>query len=184
MEYYYQIIIDYLFSVHMYYNFREFYYKPINWRTLLLEMITNNDDTEEGPKIEEIYMKVAEKGYDAGKYDIQYHEPTSLIEEKNKDDYNYDYIKVSNKKDDKKVKRLRVQSKILYKDPVEYKYGITPYVPSYSDAILLSNSRKSSYQSQNVITLLIYYMFTSSRLFFSSVYLNVHVDILFDDVTN
>ena len=61
-------------------------------------------------------MKVAEKGYDAGKYDIQYHEPTSLIEEKNKDDYTYDYIKVSNKKDDKKVKRLRVQSKILYKD--------------------------------------------------------------------
>ena len=106
-----KLLLIILFSAHICYNFSEnFTTKPINWRDTSLD----NDDTEEGPKVEEKYMKVAEKGYDAGKYDIQYHEPTSLIEEKNKDDYTYDYIKVSNKKDDKKVKRLRVQSKILY----------------------------------------------------------------------
>lgn len=146
-----KLLLILLFSVHICYNFSEnFTAKPINWRDTSLDNETNNDDAEEGPKIEEKYIEVAEKGYDAGKYDIQYHEPTSLIEEKNKDDYNYDYIKVSNKKDDKQVKRLRVQSKILYKDPVEYKYGITPYVPSYSDAILLSSSRKSSYQFSKI----------------------------------
>lgn len=146
-----KLLLIILFSVHICYNFSEnFTTKPINWRDTSLDNETNNDDIEEGPKVEEKYMKVVEKGYDAGKYDIQYHEPTSLIEEKNKDDYNYDYIKVSNKKDDKQVKRLRVQSKILYKDPIEYKYGITPYVPSYSDAILLSNSRKSSYQVSKI----------------------------------
>lgn len=146
-----KLLLIILFSVHICYNFSEnFTAKPINWRDTSLDNETNDDDTEEGPKVEEKYMKVAEKGYDAGKYDIQYHEPTSLIEEKNKDDYNYDYIKVSNNKDDKQVKRLRVQSKILYKDPVEYKYGITPYVPSYSDAILLSSLRKSSYQFSKI----------------------------------
>ncbi len=40
-----------------------------------------------------------------------------LIEEKNKANFNYDYIKLSNNKQDDQVKRLRVQSKILYKDP-------------------------------------------------------------------
>lgn len=132
-----------LFSLHILYNFKEnFTSIPINWRDTSLDDV---EDEEEGPKIEQKYIEVAEGGYNAGKYDIQYHEPEDLIEEKNKDDYNYDYIKVSRKKDDKQVKRLRIQSKILYKNPIDYKYGITPYVPSYYDTILLSKLRPRSY---------------------------------------
>lgn len=146
-----KLLLIILFSLHICYNFSEhFTSTPINWRDTSQDNEINDSETDEGPKIEEKYIEVAEKGYDAGKYDIQYHEPTSLIEEKNKEDYNYDYIKVSNNEKDKQVKRLRVQSKILFKDPVEYKYGITPYVPSYSDTILLSNFRKTSYQFSKI----------------------------------
>lgn len=132
-----KLLLIILFSVHIWYNFSEsFTNMPINWKDPSIDYEAN--ETKAKNSEESIYY--------AGKYDIQYHEPTSLIEKKNKDYYIYDYIKVSNKKEDKQVKRLRLQGKILYKDPVEYKYGITPYVPSYSDAILLSSSRKPSYQ--------------------------------------
>ena len=61
-----KLLLIILFSVHICYNFSEnFTTKPINWRDTSLDNETNNDDTEEGPKIEEKYMKVAEKGYDA-----------------------------------------------------------------------------------------------------------------------
>ena len=133
-----------LFSVHILYNFKEhFTSTPINWRDTSLDDVVEEED--EGPKIEEKYLEVAESGYDAGKYDVQYHEPEDLIEEKNKDDYTYDYIKVSRKKGEKEVKRLRIQSKILYNNPVDYKYGITPYVPSYYDTVLLSKLRPHTY---------------------------------------
>jgi len=39
---------------------------------------------------------------------------------------------------------LRVLSKILYNDPVNYKYGITPYVPSYTDTVILASLRKKN----------------------------------------
>jgi len=144
-----KLLLILLFSVHICYNFSEnFTTTPINWRD------TSQDDMkkeeEEGPKVDEKYLEVAEHGYEAGKYDIQYHEPVDLIEEKNKDDFNYDYIKVSNNQDDKQVKRLRAQSKILYKNPVDYKYGITPYVPSYSDTVLLTSSRNKSYNFSKI----------------------------------
>ena len=88
-------------------------------------------------------MEVAEHEYEAGKYDIQYHETNDQIEEKNKDDYNYDYIKIIDKNNkETSVRRLRIQSKILFKNPIDYKYGITPYIPSYTDTVLLSRLRK------------------------------------------
>ena len=138
-----KLLLILLFSIHMLYNFKEnFTAIPINWRDTSMD---NMEEEDKGPKIEQKYLDVAEGGYDAGKYNIQYHEPEELIEKKNKDDYNYDYIKVSPNDEDKQVKRLRVQSKILYKDPIEYKYGITPYVPSYTDSILLSKLRPNGY---------------------------------------
>lgn len=143
-----KLLLILLFSLHICHNFSEhFTTTPINWRD------TSQDDLEkeeEGPKVDEKYLEVAEHGYEAGKYDIQYHEPVDLIEEKNKDDFNYDYIKVSNNKDDKEVKRLRAQSKILYNNPVDYKYGITPYVPSYSDTVLLTSLRKKSHNFSKI----------------------------------
>lgn len=139
-----KLVIIILFSVHVCYNFSEnFTSTPINWRDTSQDDV-NKEEEEEGPKIEEKYLEVAEDGYGAGKYDIQYHEPVELIEEKNKANFNYDYIKVSNNKQDDQVKRLRVQSKILYKDPVNYKYGITPYVPSYTDTVILASLRKKN----------------------------------------
>jgi len=139
-----KLAIIILFSVHVCYNFSEnFTSTPINWRDTSQDDV-NKEEEEEGPKIEEKYLEVAEDGYGAGKYDIQYHEPVELIEEKNKANFNYDYIKVSNNKQDDQVKRLRVQSKILYKDPVNYKYGITPYVPSYTDTVILASLRKKN----------------------------------------
>jgi len=139
-----KLVIIILFSVHVCYNFSEnFTSTPINWRDTLQDDV-NKEEEEEGPKIEEKYLEVAEDGYGAGKYDIQYHEPVELIEEKNKANFNYDYIKLSNNKQDDQVKRLRVQSKILYKDPVNYKYGITPYVPSYTDTVILASLRKKN----------------------------------------
>ena len=138
-----KLVIIILFSVHVCYNFSEnFTPTPINWRDTSQDDV--NKEEEEGPKIEEKYLEVAEDGYGAGKYDIQYHEPVELIEEKNKANFNYDYIKVSNNKQDDQVNRLRVQSKILYKDPVNYKYGITPYVPSYTDTVILASLRKKN----------------------------------------
>ena len=139
-----KLVIIILFSVHVCYNFSEnFTSTPINWRDTLQDDV-NKEEEEEGPKIEEKYLEVVEDGYGAGKYDIQYHEPVELIEEKNKANFNYDYIKLSNNKQDDQVKRLRVQSKILYKDPVNYKYGITPYVPSYTDTVILASLRKKN----------------------------------------
>lgn len=139
-----KLAIIILFSVHVCYNFSEnFTSTPINWRDTSQDDV-NKEEEEEGPKIEEKYLEVVEDGYGAGKYDIQYHEPVELIEEKNKANFNYDYIKVSNNKQDDQVKRLRVQSKILYKDPVNYKYGITPYVPSYTDTVILASLRKKN----------------------------------------
>jgi hypothetical protein len=139
-----KLVIIILFSVHVCYNFSEnFTSTPINWRDTSQDDV-NKEEEEEGPKIEEKYLEVVEDGYGAGKYDIQYHEPVELIEEKNKANFNYDYIKLSNNKQDDQVKRLRVQSKILYKDPVNYKYGITPYVPSYTDTVILASLRKKN----------------------------------------
>ena len=139
-----KLVIIILFSVHVCYNFSEnFTSTPINWRDTSQDDV-NKEEEEEGPKIEEKYLEVAEDGYGAGKYDIQYHEPVELIEEKNKANFNYDYIKLSNNKHNDQVKRLRVQSKILYKDPVNYKYGITPYVPSYTDTVILASLRKKN----------------------------------------
>jgi hypothetical protein len=144
-----KLLLIILFSLHICYNFSEnFTTTPINWRDTSQDNIKKEE--EEGPKVDEKYLEVAEHGYEAGKYDIQYHEPVDLIEEKNKDDFNYDYIKVSNNEDDKQVKRLRAQSKILYKNPVDYKYGITPYVPSYSDTVLLTSSRNKSYNFSKI----------------------------------
>ena len=146
-----KLLLILLFSLHICYNFSEhFTTTPINWRDTSQDDVNEDDKEEEGPKIEEKYLEVAEHGYEAGKYDIQYHEPVDLIEEKNKDDFNYDYIKISNNKDDKEVKRLRAQSKILYNNPVDYKYGITPYVPSYSDTVLLTSLRKKSYNFSKI----------------------------------
>lgn len=145
-----KLLIILLFSIHILYNFKEnFTTTPINWRDTSQDNATKED--EEIPKIEEKYLEVAEGGYDAGKYNIQYHEPVSLIEKKNKEDYNYDIIKISKNKGDKQVKRLRVQSKILYKNPVDYKYGITPYVPTYTDSILLSKLRPQPYDFSKAI---------------------------------
>lgn len=144
-----KLLLILLFSLHICYNFSEhFTPTPINWRDTSQDDV--NDEEEEEPKVEEKYLELAEHGYEAGKYDIQYHEPVDLIEEKNKDDYNYDYIKVSNNNNDKQVKRLRVQSKILYNNPIDYKYGITPYVPTYSDTVLLTSSRKKSYNFSKI----------------------------------
>ena len=146
-----KLLLILLFSLHICYNFSEhFTTTPINWRDTSQDDVNEDDKEEEGPKVEEKYLEVAEHGYEAGKYDIQYHEPVDLIEEKNKDDFNYDYIKISNNKDDKEVKRLRAQSKILYNNPVDYKYGITPYVPSYSDTVLLTSLRKKSYNFSKI----------------------------------
>lgn len=143
-----KLLLILLFSIHVLYNFKE------NFTSI---PILNLDVAEGGydggkynmlyhePEIKKKYLDVAEGGYDAGKYNIQYHEPVELIEKKNKDDYNYDYIKVSPNDEDEQVKRLRIQSKILYKDPIEYKYGITPYVPSYTDTVLLSTLRPHNY---------------------------------------
>jgi hypothetical protein len=140
-----KLVIIILFSVHMCYNFSEhFTPTPIDWRYTSQDNTNKEEEEEEGPKREEKYLKLAEDGYGAGKYDIQYHEPVELIEEKNKANFNYDYIKVSNNKQNDQVKRLRVQSKILYKDPVNYKYGITPYVPSYTDTVILASLRKKN----------------------------------------
>jgi len=145
-----KLLLIILFSIHICYNFSEnFTTTPINWRDTSQDEIKEEEE-EEGPKVDEKYLEVAEHGYEAGKYDIQYHEPVELIEEKNKDDFNYDYIKVSNNQDNKEVKRLRVQSKILYNNPVDYKYGITPYVPSYSDTVLLTSLRKKSYNFSKI----------------------------------
>ena len=146
-----KLLLILLFSVHICYNFSEhFTTTPINWRDTSQDDVNEDSEEEEGPKVEEKYLEVAEHGYEAGKYDIQYHEPVDLIEEKNKDDFNYDYIKISNNQDDKQVKRLRAQSKILYNNPVDYKYGITPYVPSYSDTVLLTSSRKKSHNFSKI----------------------------------
>ena len=146
-----KLLLILLFSLHICYNFSEhFTTTPINWRDTSQDDVNEDDKEEEGPKVEEKYLEVAEHGYEAGKYDIQYHEPVDLIEEKNKDDFNYDYIKISNNRDDKQVKRLRAQSKILYNNPVDYKYGITPYVPSYSDTVLLTSSRKKSHNFSKI----------------------------------
>jgi len=146
-----KLLLILLFSLHICYNFSEhFTTTPINWRDTSQDDVNEDDKEEEGPKVEEKYLEVAEHGYEAGKYDIQYHVPVDLIEEKNKDDFNYDYIKISNNKDDKEVKRLRAQSKILYNNPVDYKYGITPYVPSYSDTVRLTSLRKKSYNFSKI----------------------------------
>jgi hypothetical protein len=146
-----KLLLILLFSIHICYNFSEhFTTTPINWRDTSQDDVNEDSEEEEGPKVEEKYLEVAEHGYEAGKYDIQYHEPVDLIEEKNKDDFNYDYIKISNNRDDKQVKRLRAQSKILYNNPVDYKYGITPYVPSYSDTVLLTSSRNKSYNFSKI----------------------------------
>jgi hypothetical protein len=136
-----KLMLIILFSLHIYYNVTEhFTAKPINWRDTSLD---KEEVEDEGPKIEQKYMEVAEHGYEAGKYDIQYHETNDKIEEKNKDDYNYDYIKIIDKNNkETSVRRLRIQSKILFKNPIDYKYGITPYIPSYTDTVLLSRLRK------------------------------------------
>jgi hypothetical protein len=136
-----KLLLIILFSLHIYYNVTEhFTATPINWRDTSLDQEDVEDD---GPKIEQKFMEVAEHGYEAGKYDIQYHETNDQIEAKNKDDYNYDYIKIKDKNNKvTSVRRLRIQSKILFKNPIDYKYGITPYVPSYTDTVLLSRLRK------------------------------------------
>jgi len=136
-----KLMLIILFSLHIYYNVTEhFTAKPINWRDTSLD---KEEVEDEGPKIEQKYMEVAEHEYEAGKYDIQYHETNDQIEEKNKDDYNYDYIKIIDKNNkETSVRRLRIQSKILFKNPIDYKYGITPYIPSYTDTVLLSRLRK------------------------------------------
>jgi len=150
-----KLLIILLFSIHLLYNFKEQFTTlfftsddfaekdknlAINWRDTSSDNVT--EEEEKGPKIEEKYLEIAEDGYKTGKYDIQYHETENSIEQKNKEDYNYDYIKVSK---NKQVKRLRIQNKILYNNPIDYKYGITPYVPSYTDSVLLSKMRPRSY---------------------------------------
>ena len=142
-----KLLLILLFSVYMLYNFKEHFTNvPINWRDTSMDNISDLKDNK--PKIKKKYLDVAESGYNAGKYNIQYHEPEDLIENKNKEHYNYDYIKVSQ---NQQVKRLRTQNKILYKDPIEYKYGITPYVPSYTDTILLTSLRQNNYDFSEIV---------------------------------
>lgn len=142
-----QVLLILLSSIYMLYNFKEHFTAiPINWRDTSMDNIAVSKDNK--PKIKKTYLDVAESGYNAGKYDIQYHEPEDLIETKNKAHYNYDYIQISQ---NEQVKRLRTQNKILYKDPIDYKYGITPYVPSYTDTVLLSTLRPNKYNFSKIV---------------------------------
>ena len=140
-----KLLLIIFFSIHVLYNFSEnFETVPINWRDTSQD--EEEEEEEEGPKIEQKYMEVAEHGYDAGKYNVQYHEPVSLVEEKHKGDFTYDEIEIVKDNKHITIPRLRIQDKILYNDPADYKYGITPYVPSYTDTVYLSSLRNSKYE--------------------------------------
>jgi len=145
-----KLLLILLSSIYMLYSFKEHFTAiPINWRDTSMDNIIKSKDNES--KVKKKYLDVAESGYNAGKYNIQYHESEELIETKNKGHYNYDYIKISNNNENEQVKRLRIQNKILYEDPIHYKYGITPYVPSYTDTILLTTLRPNKYNFSKIV---------------------------------